>query len=330
MINSGQVKTKYGNKKDGTPMYGNLQGLITPEIPIQSDEVEFTLGADSNQVSLSGASLPSGSIYVDGSFYEGINGGIICSSGAIGTHSTNTLLVGGRVANISIILSTEDDELIDIVLSATGKVEKRRYIYGLWDTDLTDGDSVLDNKIQLNFVAWDDTTHLLESITIKSGTYKTNANRAYNQGTLAEAKKHGVVLTAYTIGGYAQDELLDLAEDKPMIVEGTLTAEATLQADKKVLITIGSDATGSGLTDSGGGAIASTIYQKETIVFEASDINKTIYEVVGGQIVFNDTIVKASNSIIKTANIIEVDLSNNIATDLLYVNDYIAVTIKGK
>jgi len=331
MINSGQVKTRLGKKKaDGSIVYGNLQDTIVPLIPIQGDAISFTMGADGNNISLAGANLPNGFICRTGGLYEAVNGGLICANGTIGLHSTDTQLVGGRVANISIVLNSEDDEVVNVVLSGTGKVEKRRYIYALWSTDLADADATADNKVQLSFVAWNDATHALEAVDLEAGDYTVKENRAYNVGTLADGQKNGLIETAYSIGGYAHDELLDMADDKPMLLVGTCNTEGQLQGDRIVIVTIGTDAGSSGMADSGGAVLDMTIVQKETIIFEATDINKTLYEVTGGTAVFNHGQVNPIDVAIKSANTIEVNLSGAIDTNLLYVGDYISISILGK
>ena len=329
MINTNQVKTRLGQTVAGTPIYGNLQDIIIPKKPIKAEEITFNLGADANLISLNGSSLPAGNIYIDGTTYEGVNGGVISVAGTDGTHTATTVEVGGRVANISRLLDENDDEVIDKVLDSTGKVEKRRFVYGLISSSVTEGGATADDKVQVNFVAWDDTNHQFEAVTVKQqNNLKLNMNRAYNTGTIASAEKAGLLGVDYDIGGYAQDELLDLQENEPMFYELTVDTEATLQSDKKIVITIGADATASSVADSAGNPISGTDVQTETVIFETGDIGKTIYELNGGIVSYNGVLVQASMVTVKATNQIEADLSNTI-TGTIYIGDVIALGLQG-
>jgi len=320
MFNSNQVKTRLGTRKsDSKPEYGRLQDIITPITPVMGENVSFTLSADSNTYAITGLS---GAVYKSGDYYEAINGGVICSDAP-----TETKEVAGRVANISRVIDSNDDEVIDIVLDATGKVEKRRFVYGLAYSSKEDGDTISDNDISFSFVAWDDENQTFEQVDIPAGDYKCAINQAYNNGTLALAQKNGVVLSAYDVGGYAQDELLDLQDNKPMLYELNVDTETDLQDDKIIIFTIGADSSASSITDSAGNTLSGTSTQIETVVFDSGDVGKTVYELNGGIVTYNGAIVQPTMVTIEDTNKIKADLSNTLAGNTVYEEDFITLSL---
>jgi hypothetical protein len=324
MFNSNQVKTRLGTKVDGTPAYGNLQDIITPVTPVMGEPISFSLSADGNLYPITGVT---GAVYIDGTHYEAIDGGYIAVTGTDGTHTTNTAEVGGRVANISRVIDENDDEVIDIVLDETGKVEKRRFVYGLVSSSLGDGEAVADNKLQFNFVAWNDETQSFEAVDIKAGDYKCSLNQAYNNGTLAIAQKNGAVLSAYDVGGYAQDELLDLQDNKPMLYELVVDTEAQLQDDNTIIFTIGADNSASNIADTSGNELSGTDVQVETVIFASEDVGKTVYELNGGIVTYNGAIVQPTLVTVEDTNKIKADLSNTLTTGTIYIGDFITLSL---
>jgi hypothetical protein len=323
MIQDAQVEIKLGVDKSGNPHYANMTETITPKVPILGDSLEFSLSADTNRYTIENA--PSKDCYIDGTYYEAINGGLICASDTIGNHSLKQNAVGGRVGNLSIVYNSEDDEVIDLIKDDTGKVLKRRLVHALWSSDHSDGEPVQDNRVQLSFVAWDDENHLLEAVEIPSGDYKVYWNEAYNKGTLAVAQKEGRVLENYRLGGFAEDELLDLQEPHPFYVEATSNSDQAIKDDRVILVNVGVDSTATSLTDSDGNTLDFTIGQLENVSFLTSDINKTLFEVSGANITYNGVLVPPSKVKVNGVNQIKLDLSNTIATNFIYQGDFITL-----
>jgi hypothetical protein len=327
MINDRQVKIRLGKDKKGTPRYGNLGDMIISEIPTQGDLVDIGLGADAQHLVF--ATAPTGNIYLDGSTYEGINGGIACATVTIGTPSTATVNVGGRFGNMTRLLDKEDDEVLDLTENSTGKVIKRRYVYALWGTDLAEGEAITNSHLQVSFVAWDDTTDTLELVTVPAGDYKANVTAVYNSGTIAIAKRLGNIKTDFDLGGYTQDDLLDLTEQHPMELTIELDAEADLQADQTIIITLGKDAANSSFADSAGNIISGTKSQEEVLIFDTTDIGKPIYGINGGILSFNGVLVRNSKVTVEAENKVKVVLDKNLVGVTLYRGNYFTLAVQG-
>ena len=327
MINDKQIKIRLGKNQAGTPQYGDLGDMVTPEIPTQGALVDVGLGADAQHLVF--ATAPTGNIYLDGSTYEGINGGVACATVTIGTPTTATVSVGGRFGNMNRLLDENDDEVLDLTEDATGKVIKRRHVYALWGTDLAEGDTITDSHTQVSFVSWDDTTDTLELVTVPSGNYKANVTAVYNSGTIAIAKKLGNIKGDFDLGGYTQDDLLDLTEQHPMELTIEIDTETDLQADQTVIITLGADATNSSFADSAGNVISGTKTQEEVLIFDAGDIGKPIYGLNGGILSFNGVLVRSSKVTVEATNKVKVVLDKNLVGVTLYVDNYFTLAIQG-
>ena len=327
MINDKQIKIRLGKDKLGVPQYGDLGDMVTPEIPTQGDLVSVGLGADAQHYIF--ATAPTGNVYKDGTTYEGINGGVACAVAVIGTPSTATVSVGGRFGNMSRLLNGNDDEVIDLIEDATGKVTRRRHVYGLWGTDLTDGDAMTNSHIQVSFVAWDDVTNTLELVTVKSGTYQLNTTKVYNSGTIAIAKKIGNIKSDFDLGGYTQEDLLDLTEQHPMELTIEIDTETDLQADQTIIITLGADSLNSSFADSSANVISGSKSQEEVLVFNVGDVGKSIYGLNGGIFSFNGVLVRSSKVTVNATNQVKVVLDKNLVGTTLYVGDYFTLAIQG-
>ena len=322
MLQDNQVQIKLGTKKDGTPQYGNLTNLITPLVPIKDTEkVDIALGADSDQFTISTA--PAGNIYLDGSCYESINGGFIATNGRIGVANTDTVKVGERIANISVLYDDKNDEVIYLEKDpATDEVIGRKIVHALLSTDLADGDATSNNHLQLSFVIYDDNSNALKNVEIEAGNYKVFLNKAYNRGTLALAQEGGNVLHDFDLGGYAEDELLDLNKPVPFYVTAKINSDTNIPTDNIVKVVIGADAGNTHLEDSGGNTIDATISQLETVVF--TDIGKTFYESIQG-VCFFGVHIPPLDCTIEATNTLKIDLSNVIATSKLYQGNILTV-----
>jgi len=222
----------------------------------------------------------------------------------------------GAIAPDHYVYDNENDEVIYLEKDpATDKVIGRKIVHIIFSTDLTDGVALSDNHIQFNFVIWDDVNNQLTAVDIEAGDYKVIFNRAYNKGTLSIAQLNGTVKEDYNLGGFAEDELLDLNVPKPFYVTATANSDITIGADKKVIVTVGATAGATVVKDSGGNTLDMTIEQLDTVVFD--EFNKSLFELANGTAYF-ETILKPQNATVKSSSDIEVDLSDTIATNIIY------------
>jgi len=316
MLQDNQVQIKLGTNLSGVPQYGDLTQIITPKVAIKEDlVVAFTLGALANLFILN-ANTPSGNAYITGDSYEAINGGYILKNATLNTHTTDTVIVGSRIGNLGILYDKNNDEVIHLEKdTTTDKVIGRKIVHVIFSTDLTDGVALSDNHIQLNFVIWDDVNNQLKAVDIEAGDYKVIFNRAYNKGTLSIAQLNGTVKEDYNLGGFAEDELLDLNVPKPFYVTATANSDITIGSDKKVIVTIGATAGDTVVKDSGGNTLDMTIEQLDTVVFD--EFNKSLFELANGTAYF-ETILKPQRATVKSSSDVEVDLRDTIATNIIY------------
>lgn len=322
MLQDNQVQIKLGETKAGEPKYGNLTNLITPLVPIKdTNKIDVSIGADSDHLVLT--STPTGFIYLNGSCYESVNGGYICANGTMGVANTTTTKVGERIANISTLYDDKNDEVVYIERDpTTDEIIGRKIVHTLLSTSLSDGEATANNKMQVSFVIFDDALNALKNVTIEAGTYFTYFNKAYNRGTLAIAQEGGNVLHDFDIGGYAEDELLDLNKPVPFYVTAKINSDTTIPTDNIIKVIIGTDAGATHLEDSDGNTIDATISQLETVVFD--DIGKTFYESIQG-VAFFGVHIPPLDCTIEATNTLKIDLSNVIATHKLYAGNILTV-----
>lgn len=274
MIQSNQVKLRYGKKLDGTPVYGSLTDMTGGKLPVlDASAKSFTVTADADVHVLASGEFPVGNLYVDGTSYEAINGGVpVASVPAIGTAGLDKVIVGDRTVNIVRILDVNNDEVV-VNTSAVAGVKDAKLVYGLVQSSSTDGAPIDDTNMQLSFVVLDDATSAFVAYTLPAGDYKFQATRMYTVGTASKADKLSTYISGGMIGGLALDEVLTLVEAEHGVASFEFTAEVTV-VDPTTLSIVFVDATTAKLMVDGA---------EVTTVTKAQDARKTFKTVNAGK-----------------------------------------------
>ena len=163
----------------------------------------FTLPVDSTNTSLLTSSLPTTPIYIDGSSEASgqLDGGLIVAGGAaIGTSSLGINIIGGSNANVIPVLTTGYNE----VLSTNNDI-----VYAILSTDQSDGDTPLDNRVQVTFATVDDTGDY-SLFNLGAGVYYIEPNTIYSFGHARLSNLAANGRNSSMAGASSLDELKDL------------------------------------------------------------------------------------------------------------------------
>jgi len=328
MITSNQIKTRLGKDLAGVPHYDNLQTLITGKLPVESAKTStFVLAADADVKTLATGEYEAGNVYIDGTTFEGINGGVIAATvAALGTADLAVVELGGRPVSLVKILDAGNDDALKIE-KQSGSLKTIKMIYGLVQTDLTEGAAIVDDKTQLSFVTYDDVAGKFEAYTLPKGTYKFQTNTMFNMGSAAAADKlEGIFSAGQNIAGYSYEELAPIMSD----VHGN----ATIKFDKEHQLTgkkvkvVFTDNTATAFKDSADVALTGAQFQqtdRDTLKFDAvNDIGKTLVN-YAVDLSFNGVGIEPAMAKIVDATTVEIDLSNTIFTDTVYIDDTVSV-----
>jgi len=244
-VNSSQIRTRHGLQVSGTPIYGELDTVLNAKRVISNykDNLAITLGGDADNLALASGKYPTGKVFVDGSTYEAINGGIpVEIVAALGTASSNITTIAGRemlgklyTKDGTVATNSYDEVLID-ELDGDGNVIGRKEVFvSIQATGLTDGADTADNALQLSFLIFDDANGVFKTQTVPAGDYYYSYNKVYTLNTLSEAGLLGANLYGNDVGGFALDELYPMDTVEHGYMEGSITAEATLPANKTIV-----------------------------------------------------------------------------------------------
>ena len=181
MIQDNQVKTLLGINTNNTAEYGNLTD-ITSGLIITADATinSFTLLSNTPFIIIPSITYP---IYIDGSTYEAINGGIAC-----GTTAKPVLTIDGVTPNIIHILDSNNNDVLFGV----------KKVFAMVHSSVNDGETT--NSLLFLFVIWDSTTNQFITYELPTGEYNYQLNKIYNIGTAVLTGKligvpHGTINT---------------------------------------------------------------------------------------------------------------------------------------
>jgi len=323
-INAYSVRIRHGKKLvDGKPVYGNLQKVMECSVPT----IDNALGARVTLTTSSEVDVqlldnpPTGKVFIDGSTYEAITGGLACTTvaGSLGTNETTTNEVGGRIVNMVKILDSDKDEQLEIQYEA-GELTTAKYVYGLLQTTIGDGQDTQANQIQVSFVIYDDTTDSLTSVTIPAGTYYFQPVRMYTLATSAEANRLASMLAGDgTLGGVGLEELKELLSTPAGFTQLRVDSEMTL--DSSVITIAITGATSTEWKDSAGATISGAATQSGRKVFSADSINELAYVKEGVTVRYNGVAIPIDNVKVKDTTTIEVDLKDSNTMNFLFEGD---------
>jgi hypothetical protein len=328
LVNDRQVKTRLGKKvADGSVVYSTLNKIVGSTIPVLDTEgiISFTLGADADVKLLAAGEFPSGNVYIDGTSYEGINGGVACATvaGALGTNEATANNVGGRIVNMVRILDAENDEPLQVEFEA-GKLKNAKYVFGMLQTDIAEGQATAADHIQVSFVVYDDTAGAFTAYAIKAGDYKFEPVRMYNLGTVSEVNRLGAILSGNLgLGGVALDELDELLAPQAGYTALTIDAETELDGTKITCNITG--ATTTEWKDTAGDVLTGTATQSGVKTFGAASVGGVAYVKEGVVVTYNGTEVPVDNVTIKDATTVELDLKDTLFGTVAYEGDRLEV-----
>jgi len=327
IIKDTQVKTRLGKKADGSVVYSQLNKIVVTTIPVLDREgiVGFNLAADADVKLLAAGEFPAGNVFIDGSTYEGINGGVAAATlaGTLGTNETTANNVGGRIVNMVRILDSQNDEPMQIEFEA-GDLKNAKYVYGMLQTDIAEGQPTDADHIQVSFVVYDDDQNKFVAYTLPAGDYKFEPVRMYNLGTASEVNRLGSILSGNIgLGGVALDELDELLDARKGYTAITADAEQELDGTK---ITV--DITGATTTefkDSAGTALTGTMTQSGAKVFGTDSVGQVAYTVESVIVSLNGVEVPVDDVKVTSQTQLEIELVNSMFGTTIYQGDRIEV-----
>ena len=324
-VNDNQVRTRLGVNKAGTPVYSNLNKLVTSKVATATSTVySFSLANDASFAVLQSGQYPAVPVYENGGFYEEINGALATAKlSSLGSFADTALTFGDKKVNLFEVLDVENDEVLKVVRE-DGSIKDVKYVYALLQTDLSGGTVASDGHIQLSFVVLDDASDSLVEYTLPAGNYKYQPTLVYNLATLAEGGFLDTLLEGggtNLFGDLALDEIIPLLKPPRGYTSLKLSSDHVLPANKKVIITLVSESDQT-FTDTTGANIVGTETRLGAKEFDASLVGSKLYD-AGGKAMLNGVTIPNDLVSITDTRTVEINLSESIFSNLLYLGDRI-------
>ena len=326
-INDKQVKTRLGKKLDGTPAYSDLSKIVVSQLPTldKDNRVTLTLAGTVDVKILSAGEFPAGNVFINGSSYEGINGGFACATvaGALGTAETTQNQIGGRVVNCVRILDAGHDEPLKVEYEG-GKLTEAKYVFGLIQTTIGEGQPTVADQAQVSFVVYDDATDAFKAHPIEAGTYYFEPVKMYNVGTASEVNRLGAILSGEQgLGGVGLDELSELFAGVNGFSSCVMNTEQLLDS-----AVVSVNITGVATTewkDSAGVALDGALTQEGRKIYAPASATKKAYTSERMSVTYNGVELPIEKCTIVDTTTMTIDLSDTLVGVQTYSNDRLEI-----
>ena len=183
-----QVRGYAGLNNGGTEQYATVQDLFNEKAFMGGVATVLAMAVASSVAVLGAGTFPTGLVHLDGSSSKSMNGGLALATYTTnGTHDMTTALVAGAESNVWTVLDKNDDDLI------TPQLQR---VFAIATTELVDGVTGADDKIQLSFVVRDTATNGWKEYVLPIGNYQYVPNRVWSVGSAIANGTYGALLSS--------------------------------------------------------------------------------------------------------------------------------------